>query len=102
MKAIDTKEREKKPAKPRTNWTNKDLPLASSDLHAWQHKFIPRIIDWGATLGDPFGSNNHPDFKPTVVKEWRLHFGQLPQTVELDGKTIKREEHPAIYHVVRT
>ncbi|KAK0433385.1 uncharacterized protein EV420DRAFT_1691769 [Desarmillaria tabescens] len=99
VKAIDTKEHEKKPVKPRTNWTNKDLPLASSDLHAWQHRFIPRIIDWGATLGDPFGSNNHPDFKPTVAKEWCLHFGKLPQTVELDGKTIKREEHPAIYHV---
>ncbi|KAK0486530.1 hypothetical protein IW261DRAFT_1559952 [Armillaria novae-zelandiae] len=93
------KEHEKKPAKMRTQWTNKDLPLSSHHLHVWQQKVVPRIIDWSATLADPFGSNNHLNFKDVIAQEWIRFFGNLQESMQYEGQSIKRVDHPAIYRV---
>ncbi|KAK0437729.1 uncharacterized protein EV420DRAFT_1651833 [Desarmillaria tabescens] len=96
---INKKEHEKKPAKAWTQWTNKDLPLSSHHLQTWQQKVIPHIIDWSTTLSDSFASNNHPEFKNVVAQEWIRFFENLQETVQYEGKTIKRVDHPPIYHV---
>ncbi|KAK0474072.1 hypothetical protein IW261DRAFT_1569070 [Armillaria novae-zelandiae] len=84
------KEGEKKPAKMRTQWTNKDLPLSSHHLHIWQQKVVPHIIDWSTTLADPFGSNNHPNFKDVVMQEWIRFFGNLQESMQYEGQSIKQ------------
>ena len=81
------------------NWTNRDLPFTGSGNHlgTWQQQFIPLLIDWSATLEEPFGSNNYQDFKPTIKKIWKKVFNYLPAL--LDNGNVW-EEHLAMHGVV--
>ncbi|KAJ6590371.1 hypothetical protein B0H10DRAFT_2092249 [Mycena sp. CBHHK59/15] len=40
----------------------------------FQDTFIPDLIDWAATLDDPFAANSHPSFQPTVEAIWNKYF----------------------------
>ncbi|KAF9487692.1 hypothetical protein BDN71DRAFT_1513707 [Pleurotus eryngii] len=39
--------------------------------------FLPDLCDWAGTLGEPFGSNSHPDLHEVVLNLWRKHFPHL-------------------------
>jgi hypothetical protein len=66
--------RERKP-----KFTNADLPFPSdsfaADLKCWQGTLVPELIEWVATLEDPFAANSHPDFRPSILDLWMGNFG---------------------------
>ncbi|KAJ7232538.1 hypothetical protein C8J57DRAFT_1729828 [Mycena rebaudengoi] len=71
---VDGKQKqERKPS-----YNNSDLPFPSSahaaDLKYWQGTLIPTLIDWVATLEDPFAANAHTLFRPTVEELWKDYF----------------------------
>ncbi|KAJ6590295.1 hypothetical protein B0H10DRAFT_2092717 [Mycena sp. CBHHK59/15] len=63
---------------PKRKYTNADLPFPpdghAADLKHFQDTFIPDLIDWAATLDDPFAANSHPSFQPTVEAIWNKYF----------------------------
>jgi hypothetical protein len=71
---VDGKQKqERKPS-----YNNSDLPFPSSahaaDLKYWQGTLILTLIDWVATLEDPFAANAHALFRPTVEELWKDYF----------------------------
>jgi len=63
-------------------YTNANLPFPRDGrfakyLKKWQTTFLASVIEWAATLEEPFGSNGHPDFPNTVQKTWNRVFPDL-------------------------
>ncbi|KAJ6563507.1 hypothetical protein B0H10DRAFT_2115175 [Mycena sp. CBHHK59/15] len=44
----------------------------AADLKHFQDTFIPDLIDWAATLDDPFAANSHPSFQPTYFTAYKI------------------------------
>ena len=60
-KAVTTALPGKSQRKKKEKYTNASLPFPSAHsntfMSRWRKRFKPAIIAWGATLGDPFGTN---------------------------------------------
>ncbi len=56
------------------NYKLTDLPFppgsGSTNLKRWSKEFMPCLIDWAASLSDPFASNSHPDLATAVKENW--------------------------------
>jgi hypothetical protein len=67
----DKPTRERKP-----RYTNADLPFEDSaaDLKHWQLNVVSAVLDWTATLEDPFAAISHEGFRPNVEEIWKTHF----------------------------
>ncbi|KAF8162168.1 hypothetical protein K438DRAFT_2070152 [Mycena galopus ATCC 62051] len=63
---------------PKPTYTNADLPFPADghakDLKHFQQTVMPDIVDWAATLEDPFAAPSHPAFKPTLDDIWNTYF----------------------------
>jgi hypothetical protein len=91
-KAPEPKETTKK-----LTYTNANLPFPRDGrfakyLKKWQTTFLAGIIEWAATLEEPFGSNSHPDLPTTVQDTWNRVFPDLRN----------ESENPAVLSMVST
>ncbi|KAJ7019056.1 hypothetical protein C8F04DRAFT_1276695 [Mycena alexandri] len=59
-------------------YTNTDLPFPAdgfaADLKFFQENFVPEVIDWAATLDNPFIATAYPEFKATMIAIWQKYF----------------------------
>ncbi|KAF5328288.1 hypothetical protein D9758_018164 [Tetrapyrgos nigripes] len=68
-----------------------------TNTQRFQTILVPRVIDFVATLENPFDASPADNRLQSIVKnEWTQVFSSLPDTVNMDGKPIQRACHPAI------
>ena len=76
------------------NYKLSDLPFppgtGSTNIKQWSKEFMPSLIDWAASLNDPFASNSHPGIATAVKENWDQIWLELAD----------RHDHPAILAAV--
>ena len=63
--------------KPRYTVSNLPFPTGSSIYPTiWRKNYVPSLISWAGSLGDPFGTNCH--MADQVIELWGQIFPSLP------------------------
>lgn len=83
-KAVTTALPGKSQRKKKEKYTNASLPFPSAHsntfMSRWHKRFKPAIIAWGATSGDPFGTN--ANLTEVVTTLWPAVFPEIKDKVQ--------------------
>ncbi|KAJ6524385.1 hypothetical protein DFH09DRAFT_1372145 [Mycena vulgaris] len=81
--SLDVDGKAQRESNAKSTFVNADLPFTGdirADLAYYHDNVIPEIIDWAATLDNPFIAPSVPEFQKTLEKIWKKHFSAYPCT----------------------